>query len=91
MNNLIVKSICIPEDNAVLAAKASLDLWVEEIKRAEEARKEADKKLRTAIANNLNATSLKAIEGELIRVINYDLMYFYHDNTWKPFPLLEDL
>ncbi len=91
MNRLIVESVSMPDTSDLIDAKKVLNLCIEEIERAEIARREADKQLRLLIANHLNNTSLKAIEGELIKVMEYDLMYFYHNETWEPFPLLEDL
>lgn len=93
MSNItdVVTTVHIPATDKLFAAKAALDLRIEEVKRAEGARREADMRLRLLIANHLNDTSLKAIEGDLIKVAEYDLMYFYHNDSWELFPLLEDL
>ena len=92
INPLTITTVSIPDNNAILAAKASIDLWVEEIKRAEEAKKQAEIRLRNILAQELAKTSLKPIEGDVVKILDYDnLLYFYAEDTWRAFPLTEDL
>jgi hypothetical protein len=89
---LTVNTIYLPDTNQILAAKASVDLWAEEIKRAQEGKKQAELQLCSLLAQELDHTALKPIEGDIIKISNYDnLLYFYAEGAWRAFPLAEDL
>jgi hypothetical protein len=91
MNKLTAKTITIEETNELLAALESVKLWQLEIERAEEARKKADAYLDQLIAESLKQTSLKWMEGELIKVTDYNRLYCYinEDFTRIKIPSLE--
>ena len=62
-------------DDRILAAKLTVDLRVEEIKRAREVLKEAEKQLDFIANKCFKEKGLKALEGEIIYLKDYELLY----------------
>ena len=77
MNKLTAKTITLEETNKLLAAAESVKLWQLEIERAEKARKKAEEALDAVIAESLNHMPLKWMEGELVKVTDYNRLYCY--------------
>ena len=64
-------------DNRIEAAKASVELWLEEIKRSREGLAEAKKRLDFVVNECFKEQGLKALEGEIIYLKDTDLLYAY--------------
>ena len=62
-------------DDRIEAAKASVELWLEEIRRAVEACKKAEKHLDAVVNKCFKEKGLKALEGEVIYLKDTDLLY----------------
>jgi len=82
MNKLTAKTITLEETNELLAAVESVKLWQLEIERAEKARKKAEEALDAIIAESLKQMPLKWMEGELVKVTDYNRLYCYLDDKF---------
>lgn len=77
MNKLSARVVTIEETNELLAALETVKLWQLEIEHAEEARKKANEYLDQVIAESLKHIPLKWMEGELVKVNDYNRLYCY--------------
>jgi hypothetical protein len=80
MNTLQVKRETIEQDNALLAALATLDLRVQELERAKNAIKEAEQRLDIIVKESLKKKPLKWQAGELVYVEDVKRLYYYADD-----------
>jgi hypothetical protein len=76
----------IGSDDGIKAAVASRNLWLEELQRAQKAIKEADEHINFLIDKRFKELNLKAMEGELIYLPEYDLAYFYANSHLHQLP-----
>ena len=81
-----VREETIGSDNKITAAIASRDLWLEEIKRAQEAVEEANERITILLSNRLHELNLKAMEGELIYFPEYDISCFWANDKLHLMP-----
>lgn len=86
---MIIKTVReenIGSDDDIKAIVATRNLWLEEIKRAQKAVEEADKHINFLINNRFKELNLKAMEGELIYLPEYDLSYFWVNGQLHQIP-----
>ena len=76
----------IGSDDNIKAVVATRDLWLEEIKRAQKAVEEANETINFLINNRFKELNLKAMEGELIYLPEYDLSYFWANDQLHQIP-----
>lgn len=76
----------IGSDDKIKAVVATRNLWLEEIKRAQKAVEEANKHINFLINKRFNELNLKAMEGELIYLPEYDLSYFWANDQLHQIP-----
>lgn len=76
----------IGSDDKIKAAVATRDLWLEEIKRAQKAVEEANERINALINNRFKELNVKATEGELIYLPEYDLSYFWANDQLHQIP-----
>lgn len=86
MNTLQVKRETIEQDNALLAALATLDLRVQELERAKNAIKEAEQLLDIIVKESLKKKPLKWQAGELVYVEDVKRLYYYADDDFMVIP-----
>jgi hypothetical protein len=86
MNTLQVKRETIEQDNALLAALATLDLRVQELERAKNAIKEAEQRLDIIVKESLKKKPLKLQAGELVYVEDVKRLYYYADDDFMVIP-----
>jgi hypothetical protein len=86
MNTLQVKRETIEQDNALLAALATLDLRVQELERAKNAIKEAEQRLDIIVKESLKKKPLKWQAGELVYVEDVKRLYYYADDDFMVIP-----
>ena len=65
------------DDNRIKAAHATVELWLEEIRRAAKACKEAEKRLDEIVNKCFKEKGLKALEGEVIYLKDTDQAYVW--------------
>jgi hypothetical protein len=76
----------IGNDDSIKAVVATRNLWLEEIKRAQKAVEEANKHINFLINKRFKELNLKAMEGELIYLPEYDLSYFWANDQLHQIP-----
>ncbi len=76
----------IGSDDNIKAVVATRNLWLEEIKRAQKAVEEANKHINFLINKRFKELNLKAMEGELIYLPEYDLSYFWANDQLHQIP-----
>ena len=76
----------IGSDDSIKAVIATRNLWLEEIKRAQKAIEEANKHINFLINKRFKELNLKAMEGELIYLPEYDLSYFWANDQLHQIP-----
>lgn len=86
MNTLQVKREAIEQDNALLAALATLDLRVQELELAKNAIKEAEQRLDIIVKDSLKKKPLKWQAGELVYVEDVKRLYYYADDDFIVIP-----
>jgi hypothetical protein len=82
MNKLTAKTITLEETNELLAAVETFRLRQLEFELHQKALKEADEALDAAIAESLKHIPLKWMEGELVKVTDYNRLYCYLDDKF---------
>jgi xylose isomerase len=81
-----VRRETIGSDDRIKAVIATRDLWLEELKRAQKAVEEENKRINFLIEQRFNELNLKAVEGELIYLPEYDLSYFWANGKLVQLP-----
>ena len=82
--------VCIPATNELLAARATLDLRLEEIKRAQKACEEASALVNFLAIKALKESSLKAMKGDVIHFVECNRLFWYHNDEYEPLPIALD-
>ena len=86
-NKLTASVITIQETEELFAAINEFKLRQLEIERAQKAAKEAEDALDAVIAESLKHIPLKWMEGELVKVSDYNRLYCYFDNEFTRIPI----
>ena len=81
-----IRKETIGSDDSIKAVVATRNLWLEEIKRAQKAVEEANKHINFLINKRFKELNLKAMEGELIYLPEYDLSYFWANDQLHQIP-----
>lgn len=82
MNKLTAKTITLEETNELLAVVETFRLRQREFELHQKALKEAEEALDAAIAESLKYLPLKWMEGELVKVTDYNRLYCYLDDKF---------
>ena len=77
MNKLTAKTITLEETNELLAAIETFKLRQLEFELHQKALKQAEEAIDAVIAESLKHTPLKWMEGELVKVNDYNRLYCY--------------
>ena len=86
----VVNRVHIPATDELLAARATFDLRLEEIKQAQKACDEASNYLNFLATKALKESSLKPMEGEIIQLIECNRLFYYHNGEYQPLPCALD-
>ncbi len=86
-NKLTASVITLQETEELFAAINEFKLRQLEIERAQKAAKEAEEALDAIIAESLKHIPLKWMEGELVKVVDYNRLYCYLDSEFIRIPI----
>jgi hypothetical protein len=76
-NAVVTKLQSVPSREEIIAAIKDFQLWQQEFERSRKTVEDAEKALDDAIAESLKHQPLKWMEGELVKVVDYNRLYCY--------------
>jgi hypothetical protein len=76
-NDVVTKLQSVPSSEEIIAAIKDFQLWQQDFERSRKAVEDAEKALDAAIVESLKHQPLKWMEGELVKVPEYNRLYYY--------------
>lgn len=81
-----IREKSIGQSDKLAAAKATLDLRLQEVELAQKAVREAQDYLDSLIDKRFKEMNIKVVDGEAIFIPDYDLLYFWDGEKLRPLP-----